>query len=199
MRRKACDFVCQLKFWRVRHLPPPPHQPPTGPKSFVFTYVFVKGRLHQCPQLGLARTKGNPGSSPETLYFALYLSTYKLFGTLPFQKIVNTIGGSAYKTFRPTLPPLRDPILLFSHIFTEKCPRLRSMLLQPGPHPLREILDPPLNTNFESKLCHVCSVTVLTQNMLLDLDGSAVCSMDPDLLIDGWMVLMSPANLSRTK
>ena len=48
------------------------------------------------------------------------------------------------KTFRRT-PTLWDPILSFSHVFSPKSALIGGpRLLKPGPHPLREILDPPL-------------------------------------------------------
>ena len=80
-----------------RHAPPP-----TGPNSFVFTYVFTK--KHLCWRLAPPPTRvGAPPNRKSWIRPCLY-----------------TIGGSRGRA-RPT-PPQWDSIFLFSHNFYRKVP-----------------------------------------------------------------------------
>ena len=116
-------------------------------------YCFTGGPLHQgdiedykgkscimCPWHGYMfdlKTGENP-DIPIHVSIDIGLSRRHQFQDRP-------IGGSTCKIFRCMPPSLRDPILSFSHIFTEctciggPCPP------KTGPRPLREILDPPLH------------------------------------------------------
>ena len=99
-------------FW---HMPPP-----TGPNSFIFTYVFTE----KCPCQRLASPPtrvgvppmGNPGSTPDEVYIlnAVLLSRERELFTSHWGPLGNP-GGAA-----STPSPQQDPILSFSHMFLLK-------------------------------------------------------------------------------
>ena len=48
---------------------------PTGPNSFIFTYIFAKKRLHQ----GSMPPMGNPGSATEAYHIPQFWSLFSCF------------------------------------------------------------------------------------------------------------------------